>query len=238
MRQESSEQHYFLKNMPLVSANGYAIDVWQASMINSEMTQNDLFKKSTDWVRSKQQDPDSLLRSIESGDLKGVMEAIDAGVSVNHTNNKGKSALALSVRQNKNHQSNQIIKFLLVRNARVNVRDSTIYKRTPLLSAVKDDNLEAVKLLVNENADIDAPDALGRTPLIYACLHNREEIAEYLISKQADITKCDYTGLTAKLASRGHLRDLLSGDKNKDPDNEFWSLFGTWGGRDYEQEMF
>jgi ankyrin repeat protein len=236
MRQELTEQHYFLKNMPLVSANGYAIDVWQASLINNEMTQNDLLKRSTDWVRSKQQDPDCLLRNIESGDLKGVMEAIDAGVSVNHTNLKGKSALALSVSQNKN-QSHQITKFLLVRNARVNVSDSTSYKRTPLLAAVKANNLEAVQLLVNENADIDAPDALGRTPLIYACLHNREEIAEYLISKEADIEKCDYSGMTAKLASRGHLKDILK-KKSMYDDNEIWSLFGTWGGRDYEEEMF
>lgn len=234
----SSEQHYFLKNMPIVSANGYAVDVWQCQSVNQEMLHNSLFKKSTDWIREKVLKPDCLLKSIEAQDLRGVMDAVDAGISVNYKDIKGRTALHLSVNF-ETHIGLQITSFLLLRNANVFVKDRTRYMRTPLLQAVKSRNIEAVKLLLGEQADIDETDAIGRTALIYACEHDLEDIAQILISHGADIHKRDLHGNTAALVARPRLSHILSAtDESFATDNEFWDLFGTWGGRDYEDEMF
>jgi ankyrin repeat protein len=220
----NNSKHYFLKNMPIVSANGFSIDVWQAMLVNQEMVTNSLFQQSTNWIRSMQNDPQCLIKSVKNGDLRGVMDAVDANISVNLTDIKGRTALHLSVK-NCSEKGLQITKFLLLKNARTEIEDSSRYRRTSLLAAVKANNIDAVRLLLDENAYIDATDAMGRTSLIYAAEHEYDDIKELLIERGADKSCVDSIGRTAKLAS-------------KQDGNEFWSLFGTWGGRDYEEDMF
>ena len=216
-------KHYFLKNMPIVSANGYSIDVWQAMLVNQEMLKNSLFQKSTSWIRLKQNDPQCLIRSVKDGNLREVMDAVDANICVDLTDKKGRTALNLSVK-NSSDEGIKITKFLLLRNAKTEIEDTTFFRRTPLLSAVKANNVDAVRLLLDENAYVDATDAMGRTSLIYAAEHEYDDIKEILIFKGADKSCVDLIGRTAKLAAKN--------------DGEFWSLFGTWGGRDYEEDMF
>jgi len=222
---QHDSKHYFLKNMPIVSANGYSIDIWQAMLLNQEMLKNSLFQQSTSWIRLKQNDPQCLLTSVKDGDLRGVMDAVDANICVDLTDKKGRTALNLSVK-NASDEGIKITKFLLLKNAKTEIEDWTRYRRTPLLSAVKANNLDAVRLLLDENAYVDATDAMGRTSLIYAAElgYEYDDIKELLISKGADKSCVDLIGRTAKLASKY--------------DGEFWSLFGTWGGRDYEEDMF
>jgi ankyrin repeat protein len=224
---ETEEAHYFLKNIPIISANGYAIDVWRGFLINKEMQSNTLFAKTTEWIRQKRNNPSSLLRSVKQCDLLGVLQALDCGISTEVEDSRGRTALHLSMK-NSSSDGLRIIELLLVRNANVNARDSTQWMRTPLFYAVKWNNIEAAQLLLDEKCRIDDTDTCGRTPLVCACENNCEEIVEVLLQYGADPTICDLYGNTPML--------LLTRNRLSD-EQEFWSLFGTWGGRDYEQEM-
>jgi ankyrin repeat protein len=227
---ETEEAHYFLKNIPIISANGYAIDIWRAFLINREMQSNVLFAKTTEWIRQKQTDPSSLLRSVKDCDIKGVLQALDCGISTEVEDFKGRTALHLSTK-NCSRDGLRILELLLVRNANVNSRDSTRFRRTPLHSAVKSNNFDAVQLLLDEKCAIDNTDACGRTALVCACEYKNDEMIELLLNYGADPNVCDMYGNSPLLLLMKNRDERISDEE------EFWRMFGTWGGRDYEQEM-
>ncbi len=57
---------------------------------------------------------------------------------------------------------------------------------TPLHGASKSGNLELVKFLIEEGADVNAPDEVGMTPLHLAAKHGHSEVVKLLIQKKAD----------------------------------------------------
>ncbi|MFC1795296.1 ankyrin repeat domain-containing protein, partial [Planctomycetota bacterium] len=63
----------------------------------------------------------------------------------------------------------------------------------PLIQAVTTDNIEQVKLLLSEGADVNIKPKNGQTPLLLACQRGKEEVVQLLIAKGADInTKNNY----------------------------------------------
>ena len=73
-------------------------------------------------------------------------------------------------------------------------------------------DVRLVKLLLSNQADIDARDELGRTPLIYAVVKNKADVVDLLISLGADIHAKDNNGYDAvRYATiRQHARILAS----------------------------
>lgn len=67
---------------------------------------------------------------------------------------------------------------------------------SPLLYAVRDNNSEMVKLLLDSRAKIDQPDANGTTPLLLALINGHIDLAKFLIEKGADINAADGYGRT------------------------------------------
>lgn len=65
-----------------------------------------------------------------------------------------------------------------------------------LQGAVMQGNLEKVKSLIADGADINAVDRQGWTPLYTAIQRQQKEIAEYLVAKGADVTIADRGGMT------------------------------------------
>jgi len=65
----------------------------------------------------------------------------------------------------------------------------------------KQNNLKAVKWLVNHGAKIDFPDKSGRTPLMIAAEKGHPEIVEYFVEKGADVNVSDDTGWTPLMSA-------------------------------------
>ena len=68
---------------------------------------------------------------------------------------------------------------------------------SPLHSAAQWGNLEIVKLLLQNGADVNAKNKWGETPLHYAAVFDHKEIARVLLDAGADINAKDNDGQTA-----------------------------------------
>jgi len=68
---------------------------------------------------------------------------------------------------------------------------------SPLMVAIESNDLDKVKLLVNNGVDVNEPDAEGKTPLMAAlALVENIQIAKFLIKKGADVNAQDDNGDT------------------------------------------
>lgn len=90
------------------------------------------------------------------------------------------------------HKQYPIMKYLIHIGANVNKRDDRL--DTPLGIAVQNNDMEAVKILLNANANPDMVDVLKRTPLIYCIEKNQEPIGIYLIEKGANVNIANGVG--------------------------------------------
>ena len=72
--------------------------------------------------------------------------------------------------------------------------------------AINRGNLEEVKELLSQGADIEYQDSFGSTPLMNASWIGSTELVEYLLSRGANINHLDTEGDTAlsKVKSIGH----------------------------------
>ncbi len=75
-----------------------------------------------------------------------------------------------------------------------------------LKSAMKGD-VDTVKNLVGQGADVNSSTNKGLTPLILASLKGHKEVSDFLINKNADINAKDARGMTALMAAskQGHI---------------------------------
>lgn len=67
---------------------------------------------------------------------------------------------------------------------------------TPLMYAAREGHLEAVRLLLEAGADVNAVDMNGIAPLLLAISNNRIDVARFLIERGADIQAVDWYGRT------------------------------------------
>ncbi len=65
-----------------------------------------------------------------------------------------------------------------------------------LIQAVKDGDIDQVKLLIAKGADLNTTDDKGGTPLHWAAYYNRKDIAKLLLMQGADLYIKDKYGLT------------------------------------------
>ncbi len=79
----------------------------------------------------------------------------------------------------------------------------------PLHKAVSDGDIEQVKKLIEDGADINAQNDLGRTPIYYAIERNHIDLVKLLISKNADVNAKDlYDNTSLHFAARRGSREL------------------------------
>ena len=90
----------------------------------------------------------------------------------------------------------QLLNMAPIRDS-VNYRDSVNFKRTALMGAATNGNLEIVKKLRAAGADIELRDWNGSTALHIAILNNHTEIVQQLIDDKANIDAADKEGNTA-----------------------------------------
>ena len=79
-------------------------------------------------------------------------------------------------------------------------------KKDPLFRATQDGDVNAVRVLLDGAADINARDETTRTPLMYAAVKNHKEVVQLLLERGADVNARNDKGETAlTLAAReGH----------------------------------
>jgi hypothetical protein len=78
---------------------------------------------------------------------------------------------------------------------------SKVYKNQSLLKAIRKNDMQTIKKLINQDADINYQDEAGLAPLIVAVFYNYYEIAKLLIMHDANVNVQDNEGFTPLIAS-------------------------------------
>ncbi|MCC2646037.1 MAG: hypothetical protein K0R02_102 [Rickettsiaceae bacterium] len=127
----------------------------------------------------------ALCDEVSEYNLDEINELIKAGVSVNDTNEEGKTPLHYAI-INSNAKAIQLVQFLLENDANLNIQDKD--GRTPLHYAILKGRPEIANLLLEKELDLDIQDKDGRTPLHYAILEGQTDLSKILIEKGAGLT--------------------------------------------------
>jgi len=97
------------------------------------------------------------------------------------------------------------------------MKQDEVDKSELLCRAIEEGNLEKVKLLLDQGANINGKNRVTNTPLITACMKNNIEIARLLIEKGADVNDTNKYGspplIFAVLANNIALAKLLCNEK-------------------------
>ncbi len=136
---------------------------------------------------------DSMGECVASGHLEIVQKYVDAGFSSSVRNTKGVPMLCIAVR--KCHMD--IVKYLIDIGADINAVSEDRHN-TPIMDAASTGDLESIKLLVSEGADLETQSKNGQTALILAVGHGDIEVSNYLLSAGADYEVKDFLGMSGK----------------------------------------
>ena len=134
-----------------------------------------------------------LVDAVWRNDPSRVTELLDRGLSV-ETQDLAGSSLLLTAAE-KGHT--RIIRILLDHAANPNVSADRNGRRTPLLFAVVNADLESIRALLDQGANINTADAYGRTPLMEAAWATDSETVKLLIDRGADVKYTAPDGQTA-----------------------------------------
>ena len=129
-----------------------------------------------------------LMRASQTGNHEIVKLLIQKGADVNKKDQDGWTALHWACDEQRDGHD-QVVDLLLQANADVNIC-STVAKLSPLMLACDDKFPQAVKSLLDKEADVNLQQEDGKTALYIACDHNEDEIVEMLLSSDADPNIC------------------------------------------------
>lgn len=148
-----------------------------------------------------------------SGDLQTVNESIEQGISVDDTDEIGRTALMFAAFNG----HNKVVDLLIENGAEVNLENDE--GRTSLMFASSGPFSETVSLLLENGADVNRSDSVEEwTPLMYAAAEGNSEVVELLLEHGANSAAEDSDGETAAdfAENNGHtqtaalLRDSLN----------------------------
>jgi ankyrin repeat protein len=122
--------------------------------------------------------------AIKYNNTEIINHLINHGADVNRPDKKGETLLHWSI-----WNGEYDIAELLIKSGRVNLNfKNTVASDTPLIFAIYKDQLEIVKLLIENGADFTSSNKDGNTPLHSAITLNRSrEIIDFLIQKNMEI---------------------------------------------------
>lgn len=114
-----------------------------------------------------------LILACYRGNVEVAKYLIDKTKDVNYNSPEGTALSSLCINYNK-----ELVEKLLARDADPNIQDS--HGNTPLLWAIKRNNLELVSLLLNNKADVNIKDSVGISAFEYAVKSNNVELINLL----------------------------------------------------------
>lgn len=122
-------------------------------------------------------------------DLNVARLLVESGADVNISNNYdgpiSTSTISGTVLQVAiNGQSNEMVKFVIEKGAKLNIKDSQ--GNTELHLAALKGNAEQAKILIEHGIDLNAENNFSRTALYYAAKHGYRGVAELLMASGAD----------------------------------------------------
>ncbi|KAL1505978.1 hypothetical protein ABEB36_005419 [Hypothenemus hampei] len=153
-------------------------------------------------VTQPQQEKTSLVEACTDGDVGTVKKLLTEGRSVHETSEEGESLLSLACSAG----YFELAQVLLAMHA--NVEDRGIKGEcTPLMEAASAGHLDIVRLLVHNDADVNAQSTSGNTPLMYACAGGHTEVVKFLLENGANVEDHNENGHTPLMeaASAGHV---------------------------------
>ena len=145
----------------------YADENWNAEMYEIfRKYHDDEYKKSTQFIF------DVLYSKTDE-----INKYISEGGDINFQDDNGLTALTVV-------EKIEIAKILLDNNADINKKGRDGY--TPLMMAVRRDNINLVEFFIENNADLNMYDPEGNTALIVAAQNHKDDIFELLLKNGAD----------------------------------------------------
>jgi ankyrin repeat protein len=176
---------------------------------NSGVGINELLAAGVSAKGSDKQGRTALMRAAESGDPSGVKLLINAGSAVDARDNRGETAL-MYVCHTK--CGPDLIKLMIAAGAKAT--DISEEGKTALMYAAQMGTGDAIKILLEARAPVNAKDKEGGTPLSYAVSNHNNlpaEIVRTLLKEGANVNAVDEHGQTAMmLAMRSSDAELLT----------------------------
>lgn len=150
---------------------------------------------------------DLLLKAVYQDNITLTQSAIKKGAQINNTNY---NLLKIAI-ENKNLE---MVQLLLDKGANPNqqIDLGAIFTTTPLLEAIAQQDIDIIKLLVKNGADINLPShhyadekITGKSPLMYAVFfvknHTGTNIVEYLLKNGANVNYSTNGGYTVLMTA-------------------------------------
>ncbi len=158
-----------------------------------------LLKKAADVNAAQGDGMTGLHWAAMSGDLELAEMLIVAGANVRATTRLGAyTPLYLAAQQGRAPVLAALVK------AGAEVKVATPNGTTALMVAAASGDVEAVKILVDNGAEVNGKDGVRQqTPLMYAAASNRAAVIDYLVSKGADLKATSKVSNLANLSREG-----------------------------------
>lgn len=143
---------------------------------------------------------DAFLLAVKNGHTECVKLLMEK-VNVNQKNEERKHALEISILQ-KNHD----VLRLLAQSSKIDLESKPSWGERPTLLAIYQNNLTALKILLDAKADIQYQSE-NHTLLTYAVTYERKNIASFLCKAGLDINEKNIKGETALMIAAAWNRD-------------------------------
>ncbi len=180
-------------------------DLFKA-VINGKLEKITSILKKIDVNSINREEQTPLMKAVYKSNLEIVEYLLENGADVNTTDLWKQTALMLSYGLN-----SDVVKILIEQGADVNAKNH--YKRTPLMYFVEYGTVKSMKLLIENNADVNSVDSDNTSALLCSTYIDKDKQAvqkiKLLISKGADINQQNNEGCSALLYASWHLDKSL-----------------------------
>ena len=144
----------------------------------------------------------ALMFAAFNGDAKIIKALVDAGANPNVqvvSFHAGEITPLISVIDSKREDRVEAASILI--RAKAHINPTGTFVLSPLMHAV--DNLELVKLLIANGADVNQKNFRGSTALMAAAIDGIPSVVRYLLEQGADVNASDKDGTTALMFAEG-----------------------------------
>jgi ankyrin repeat protein len=145
------------------------------------------------WPAGAWADAPALVSAAEAGDAAALRRLLDAGVSVDTRDARGRTALLAATHANRIDAA----RLLIERGADVNAQDEM--QDSPFLYAGAQGRLEILRMTLAAGADLKSTNRYGGTALIPAAHHGHVETVRELLKTGIDVDHVNRLGWTALL---------------------------------------